>query len=119
MLLSELSQRVLRPELLPLGLRAFRLALFPDNALGPARVPPETTADVDAIRRTCARAVVDAVPHAVRRPFFATGNYAVMCTDVEGTLCDFDDAYLNKHLIVGAVELVAVRVFPELAESEA
>jgi len=35
---------------------------------------------------------------------------------VEDMLDAFGDAYLNKHLIVGIVDLVIVKLFPELAE---
>jgi hypothetical protein len=30
----------------------------------------------------------------------------------------FGDAYLNKHLIIGVVDLVVVRLFPELAAEQ-
>merc|ERR1711974_222344 len=42
--------RVLNPALLPPALQAIRRAIFPDDALGPARVPPSDD-EVVAIRR--------------------------------------------------------------------
>ena len=42
-----------------------------------------------------------------------------MRQDVERTLDLFDDSYINKHLIISAVELVVVRLFPELGDDVA
>lgn len=37
--------------------------------------------------------------------------------DIEGQVLDlFDDAYCNKHLLYGVVDLIIVRLVPELAE---
>jgi hypothetical protein len=39
-----------------------------------------------------------------------------MLQDVERILDVFGDAYMNKHLIFGIVELLLVRLMPELGE---
>ena len=66
----------------------------------------------------CAETIVKAIPEAVRVRFFATRDAEAMRRDVEGTLDLFADGYINKHLIIGAVELVVVRLFPELGEED-
>jgi hypothetical protein len=109
------TARVLNPAILPPALHAIRRAIFPDDALGPARVPPSED-EVVAIKRECARVIVEVVPPHVRAIFFATGDVTLMRNDVEGTLDLFADSYLNKHLIVNIVELIFLRLFPEISE---
>ena len=40
-----------------------------------------------------------------------------MVAEVEGILDVFGDSYMNKHLVFGIVELVLVRLVPELGEN--
>lgn len=107
---------MLNPAILPPALHAIRRAIFPDDALGPARVPPSED-EVVAIKRECARVIVEVVPPHFRATFFATKDVALMRNDVEGSLDMFADSYLNKHLIVNIVELVFLRLFPEIGEA--
>lgn len=100
---------------LPGILQAARSALFPDNALAPARIPPSSD-EVHSIRRGCAEAIVSAIPSAARSTFFATDDVEAMIGDVEGELDLLGDQYVNKHLIIEIVELLVVRLFPELAD---
>lgn len=110
-----LHARVLNPALLPPALQAIRRAIFPDDALGPARVPPSDD-EVVAIRRECARVIVEIVPPYVRSKYFVTGDVAIMRGDVEESLDLFADSFINKHLIVDIVELIFLRLFPEIGE---
>lgn len=110
---SEIDKWLSRPDLLPRILLAIRGALFPDNALAPTRRTP-TSAEVTEIKRECAKTIVEIVPRPVRSLFFATKDMDLMRQDVESTLDLFADSYINKHLVVSAVELLAVRLFPEL-----
>jgi hypothetical protein len=105
--------RLLNPAALPLMLQAVRNAIFPNNMLGPPRVPPSHDETI-AIKHECARVVVEAVPEYVRSRFFATSEFALMQEDVEATLDLFADSYINKHLLMSIVELIVVRLFPEL-----
>ena len=114
---SRINARLTRPDLLPSVLQAIRSALFPDNALAAARVPP-TSAEVVEMKRECAKTIVEAIPMAIRNRFFGTKDHDLMRQDVERTLDLFNDAYINKHLIISAVELVAVRLFPEIDEDD-
>ena len=118
LLSSQIQAKLLRPAYIPPLLQAIRLAIFPDNALAEARVPP-TADQVDEIKRVCAETIVNAVPEAVRNRYFATDDIVLMRQDVEATLELFADQYINKHLIVSAVELLVVRLFPELSEEGA
>ena len=115
MLSHTLHARVLNPALLPPALQAIRRAIFPDDALGPARVPPSDD-EVVAIRRECARVIVEVVPPYVRAKYFATGDVATMRGDVEDSLDLFADSFINKHLVVEIVELIFLRLFPEIGE---
>lgn len=113
---AQLHEKLLNPALLPPLLQAIRSAVFPDFALGPPRVPP-TSDEVVEIKRECARAIVDAIPEPIRTYYFVTKNKDVMQKHVEDRLEPFSDAYINKSLIVSALELIVVRLFPELGES--
>ena len=116
MLSHSIRSRLLDPAALPLALQAIRSAIFPDNALGPARVPP-TDHEAIAIKHECARVVVEAVPEYVRSRVFATSDVLLMRRDVEEMLDLFADSYINKHLVVSVVELLVMRLFPEMHES--
>lgn len=89
--------------------------MFPGNSLAPARIPA-TEEEVIRIKRDCAVAIVDAIPEVVRSRFFATGDAKRMVDDVEESLELLGDAHINKHLIICAVDLIAVRLFPELTD---
>ncbi|KAK6438506.1 hypothetical protein LTR95_005290 [Oleoguttula sp. CCFEE 5521] len=108
--------RFLDPALLPPALQSLRLALLPSNALAPARAPP-TPGEVLAIKAECARVIVEAIPEFVRSRFFATNDVSLMHRDVEESLEMVGDEYMNKHLIISIIELVAVRLFPEMSEA--
>jgi len=64
----------------------------------------------------CAETIVQATPEILRNRFFATTDQDLMRQDVEGTLDLFADFYINKHLIISLVELIVVRLFPELGD---
>ncbi|KAK5132622.1 hypothetical protein LTR08_008821 [Meristemomyces frigidus] len=114
LLSAQVHDRLLNPALLPPILHAIRVAVFPDNVLAPPRVQP-TNAEVDEIKHECARRIVGAIPEPVRTYYFGTTEIEIMEKDVENKLDIFGDEYMNKHLIVAAVELIVVRLFPELA----
>lgn len=115
---SQIHERLSRPDLLPSVLQAIRSALFPNNALAAARLLP-TAAEAATMKRECAEAIVNIVPVAIRQRFFATKDYDLMRQDVEMNLDLFADPYINKHLIISAVELIVARLFPELTETAA
>jgi hypothetical protein len=107
--------RVLNPAFLPILLRTIRATLFPNNALGPPRTPP-TTDEAKAIKRRCAATLLGLLPVRVATAFFASENRLVQLDQVEELLDCLDDPYLNKHLIFQIVELIVLRLVPELGE---
>ena len=115
---SEISRKLLHPALLPTALLAIRSALFPDNALAPMRQPP-TAAEVVEIKRECATTIVETIPAPIRSRYFATKDRDEMRQDVESMLELFQDPFINKNLIISAVELIVVRLFPELGDDYA
>jgi hypothetical protein len=131
------------PTLLPTLLRNLRIALFPYNARGPPATSPPSADEQLKIRRRAAEELLSLVPRPVGRIFFATGDLnntsrssrrkrndeekesgevgddeetEEMISQVEEILDVFGNAYLNKHLIYNVLELVLVRLAPEMAE---
>jgi hypothetical protein len=96
---------------IPRLLKIIRATLFPNNAPGPPRKIPNAD-EVAAIKRKCAETIVAMVP----KPMIARylGNEGV--EEIEDMLGVLGDAYLNKHLIYNLIELLLVRLLPELAE---
>jgi hypothetical protein len=107
--------RILNPAFLPVALRTLRATLFPNNALGPPRQIP-TDEEIKEIKRWCAARLLDLVPPKVAAAFFASHERDAQVRQIEDTLSCLDDAYLNKHLVFQMVELVVLRLFPELGE---
>ncbi|PQE13134.1 PXA domain-containing protein [Rutstroemia sp. NJR-2017a BBW] len=118
----QIHTHLLDPSLLAPLLRTTRLALFPNNTLAPARVPP-TPAEIVVIRRKCAEAILALIPMPVRDVYFGSGTGAGTenkeerhIKEVEDILDVFSDVYCNKHLLYAVVELIVIRLIPELAE---
>jgi hypothetical protein len=105
---------VLDPALIPTVLRTARSALFPQNAQGPARRPPLPEEQV-LIRRRCAETILSLIPARVQEIYFGPGLDRRR-REVEDVLDIFSDPYCNRHLLYGVVELLIVRLMPELAE---
>jgi hypothetical protein len=89
--------------------------MFPNNSLGPGRVPP-TPEEADLLRAKCAAAIIDALPPIVVKQVFAKRGTKEVQRQVEDMLEIFGDGYMNKHLVVGIVDLVVIKLFPELVE---
>ncbi|KAF2712875.1 hypothetical protein K504DRAFT_472416 [Pleomassaria siparia CBS 279.74] len=107
--------RVLNPAFVPILLRTIRATLFPNNTLGPPRIPP-TVEEAKKIKRRCAATLLALLPSAVAATFFSSDLQVVQLQQLETQLDCLDDAYLNKHLIFQIVELIMVRLVPELGE---
>jgi hypothetical protein len=104
---------ILNPAYVPKLLKIVRATLFPNNAPGPPKRVPDA-AEVIAIKRRCAVTIVSAVPEFVLRKYFGTNASPLM--EVEEMLDLLGDAYLNKHLVYNLIELIVVRLLPELGE---
>lgn len=129
-----IQSHVLDPSLLPPLLRAARAALFPNNSNSnnaPATAP--SAAEQAAVRAACAEAILGLVPEGVRGVYFGSCSGSWGEDEVqdekhqeeeeesrrrreveEGILNVLSDAYCNKHLLYGVVELVVVRLVPEV-----
>jgi hypothetical protein len=105
---------VLDPALLPQLLRTVRAALFPNNTLPPPRTIP-TVSEQLLIRQGCAEAFLSLIPAKIQDIYFGPGIERRV-REVEEVLNIFDDSYCNKHLLYGVVELIVIRLIPELAE---
>lgn len=88
--------------------------MFPNNMLAPVRVEPDVVQHL-AIRRRCAESILELVPPGVRNLYFGVG-WEDMVKEVEEGLSIFGDSYCNKHLLYSLVELILVRLLPELSE---
>ncbi|KAH8595815.1 PXA domain-containing protein [Bisporella sp. PMI_857] len=109
-----IKTHILDPTLLPQLLRTARGAVFPNNAPGPPRMIP-SPADQLLIRQQCAEAILSLIPTRIQDIYFGPGVERRV-HEVEEVLNCFSDSYCNKHLLYGAVELIIVRLMPELAE---
>ncbi|KAL1797862.1 hypothetical protein ACET3X_004468 [Alternaria dauci] len=107
--------QILNPAFLPVALRTLRATLFPNNAPGPPRQIP-TDEEIEAIKHCCAATLLDLVPPKVAAAFFASRGRDAQVRQIEDILGCLDDAYLNKHLVFQIVELIVLRLFPELGE---
>lgn len=114
--LSQTMQtRVLNPVVLPTVLRTLRATLFPNNTLAPPRRPPSDE-EAKLIKHRCAATLLGLFPARVATAFFASANQNEQLWQTEELLDCLDDAYLNKHLIFAIVELIVLRLVPELGE---
>jgi len=104
---------ILNPTRLPAILLIIRTNLFPNNSLGPGRVPP-TAEEALEIKRTCAAKIIVDIPDFVREKLFASVEPKAAARQVEDMLDIFGDVYLNKHLVFAIVDLVFLRLFPEM-----
>ncbi|TAQ87754.1 hypothetical protein B7494_g3924 [Chlorociboria aeruginascens] len=109
-----IQTKALDPALLPLFLRTARGALFPNNVpVSPRSVP--SAAEQLLLRQRCAEAVLSLIPEKMQDVYFGPGRVGRV-KDIEEILNIFHDKYCNKHLLYGVVELIVVRLIPELAE---
>jgi hypothetical protein len=109
-----IQTHVLDPTLLPTLLRTARAALFPNNLPAPPRVVPSAPEQL-LIRKRCAETILSLIPARIQDIYFGPGIDR-RTREVEEVLNMFDDSYCNKHLLYGVVELIIVRLMPELAE---
>lgn len=105
----------MNPTFLPAVLRTLRATLFPNNGLGPPRQPPSDD-EIDGIKHRCALAILGLVPPKLSTIFFAAANQKQQLAEVEEVLDYLEDSYLNKHLIFQIVELIILRLVPELGD---
>ncbi|KAF4587809.1 PXA domain-containing protein [Ophiocordyceps camponoti-floridani] len=118
--LDRLLSRTLTSKLppLPTTLRTLRSTSSPNPPAGPSTPrPPSTEAEFLALRRRAALSLWRMLPWpAAGRLYFSAGDEAEALEQVDGLLAVWGDEYCNRHLVYALVELLVVRVLPELAE---
>lgn len=107
--------RILNPALLPVVLRTVRATLFPNNGMGPPRQIP-TEEETQEIKRRCAASLLGLLPPTIAVTFLASDNKVTQHQKVEEILECLEDSYLNKHLIFQILELIVLRLAPEMAQ---
>ncbi|KAL7809907.1 PXA domain-containing protein [Trichoderma gracile] len=141
-LLSHHIQALFDSSHLPPILRSLRGALFPNNSLGTSTlVPPQSEEELRALRRRAAGAILGLLPASVARVYFGRRLWRLgglfdagedvgsssgaadeqdsdesILDEIEGLLDVVGDEYCNKHLMYNALELLLVRLMPELSE---
>jgi hypothetical protein len=116
-LYNTLQTHVLTPSLIPLTLRNARAIIFPNNVMGPPTPPPPSDEEQLAIRRKAASDLLSLVPNPILHTYFATIEEEDMVEQVEENVLEcFGDENMNKHLIYGILELIVVRLVPEMGE---
>lgn len=103
-------------QLLPTLLRTLRQTLFPNSSLPPPAPPAPSAGEISDAKRTCALSLLSLVPTAVCKRFFGGGGAEDWAGEVEGELDAWGDEYLNKHLGYAVLELIVIRLLPELGE---
>ncbi|KAH7392035.1 PXA domain-containing protein [Phaeosphaeria sp. MPI-PUGE-AT-0046c] len=115
LLSNVIHKRIVNPTFLPAVLRTLRATLFPNNGLGPPRQPPSDH-EIDGIKHRCAFAILGLIPPKLGTIFFVTADQDQQVVEVKEILDCLEDSYLNKHLIFQIVELIILRLVPELGE---
>ncbi|KAF1918968.1 hypothetical protein BDU57DRAFT_441448, partial [Ampelomyces quisqualis] len=113
LLSNVVHKRILNPIFVPAVLRTLRTTLFPNNTLGPPRRPPSDD-EIKEIKHRCAVSILGLVPANLAATILAVEDRNAQVADIEYVLSCLDDSYLNKHLIFQIVDLIILRLVPEL-----
>lgn len=102
--------------------------LFPNNAPGKsALAPPSSDEQFVALRKRAAAALLNLLPNSVAKVYFggksdasdgadAGAQHDGVVKDMEGLIMVLNDEYCNKHLMYSVLEIILVRLMPELSE---
>ncbi|KAL8676928.1 MAG: hypothetical protein Q9186_006605 [Xanthomendoza sp. 1 TL-2023] len=104
----------LNPSLIPSVLSTIRTTLFPKNALPPPVPDPPSPEQQTELKCKCAEALCSFFPDILNRAAGLSREELVQ--EVELELDVWSDAYLNKHLAYQILELVVVKILPEMGE---
>lgn len=102
--------------LLPPLLLSIRHTLFPHASLPSPAPPTPSPSEQVAIKTACAHSIALLVPHSILTRFFGTVDLVEIHTEIEHELDLWSDSYLNRHLAYSVLELIMVRIMPELGE---
>lgn len=85
--------------------------------MGPSAPPAPSPEERSVIRRRTAESILSLIPAFVARTFYSTSDESEIASIIEDDMLrPLDDEYLNKHLVYSILELVVVRLMPELGE---
>lgn len=116
-LLSDLFKTHLAsPELLAKILASSRAALFPNGSMGPPR-PYPTQGEQVAIREAAVQALLQRIPTLIKRYYFGANEHEWR-EPIERHLDGLGSMEVNRHLIYQILELVVVRLVPEMGEAK-
>ncbi|KAK8146981.1 translational activator for mitochondrial COX1 [Beauveria asiatica] len=126
-LLSHYIQQLFSASHLPGLLRTLRGVLFPNNALGKSTLaPPSSDDEFVALRKRAAGALLGLLPTGVAKVYLGSksGDSPEAAAAQEDDMVDgmahllmvLNDEYCNKHLMYSVLELILVRLMPELSE---
>lgn len=116
-LLSDLFKAHLAsPELLAKVLASSRAALFPSGSMGPPR-PYPTREEQVAIREAAVQALLQRIPTLLKRHYFGANEHEWR-EPIERHLDLFGEREVNRHLVYQILELVVVRLVPEIGETK-
>ncbi|KAJ6780735.1 hypothetical protein PWT90_04298 [Aphanocladium album] len=116
-LLSHYIQQMFAASHLPGVLRTLRGVLFPNNAPGKSSLaPPSSDEEFVALRKRAAGALLGLLPASVARVYFGGVSAAAQRDGMEELFMVLNDDYCNKHLMYSVLELILVRLMPELSE---
>lgn len=116
-LYHSIETHVVPSSLLPIVLRNLRVALFPKNSVGPPAPPAPSAAERLEIQRKAASSILALVPRLLTNTYYCTHDEEEIVSAIEDDILrPFGDAYLNKHVVYGILELILVRIMPELGE---
>lgn len=110
-----LQTHLLSAQLLPELLALARQTLFPRNSLPPPAAPPPSPEQVEEIKQACAGSILSLLPAFLCRRLLGD-NQVDWAREVELELDIWADTWMNKHLAYKLLDLVIVRVLPEIAE---
>ena len=116
-LLSDLFKTHLAsPELLATILTSSRAALFPNGSMGPSR-PYPTREEQVAIREAAVQALLQRIPTLIKRHYFGTKEHEWR-EPIDRHLDGLGEKEVNRHLVYQILELVVVRLVPEMGEAK-
>lgn len=81
--------------------------------MGPPRQIPSDE-ETKIIKHRCAASLLNLLPPKVAVAFFANDDKVAQHEQVEEILECLEDTYMNKHLIFQILELIVLRLAPEL-----
>ncbi|KAJ9653052.1 hypothetical protein H2198_007714 [Neophaeococcomyces mojaviensis] len=85
--------------------------------MGPPAPLTPSLEEQQEIKRNAAKSIIALIPEVVPHSYYATNDEEVIVDQLEADLLSpFGDQYLNKHLVYGLVELILVKLIPELGE---